>query len=441
METTILYFFIYVIEAFILWWYCSNLFSAKYSKKYILLGISIGYLFLFLISLAKFAWLNTIIFTVINFTILLTLYHLKWNLCLFYSMVITCIMGLSEIVIAGLLSRFNGTILYTNTNFTIVITLTVLSKLLYFIGLRITMALVPGNVDNKGYTNKVTILLNIIPFISFYIVITLFSVLLNSDISNNFRNMLSSCAVLLLFMNFMIFYIYNDTQQKNKEFTELQIQLQKEYDMTEYYKTLFTQNENQQILIHDIRHHLSAIAQLNEQNDQNKIAHYLETLLNSTELQNSARFCDNDLLNSILCHYMKICQNSHITLKVDIRKKLLKNLEYSDLTALFCNLLTNAIEACSDIPDSYIDLSVTAKENTGITIINIINTCRIRPNFNRNGRPISIKKNKLKHGFGLKSVERVVDKYNGNIKMYFDEEKMAFHTVIFVKNNCNNINS
>lgn len=78
--------------------------------------------------------------------------------------------------------------------------------------------------------------------------------------------------------------------------------------------------------------------------------------------------------------------------RVDVRKKLLQNLDYSELTSLFCNLSDNAVEACSNIPDSYIELNITDKENTDITVINIINTCRICPKFNNNGMPVSSKK-------------------------------------------------
>ena len=245
--------------------------------------------------------------------------------------------------------------------------------------------------------------------------------------------MLSFCALLLLLMNILIFNIYHYTYQKNKEFTDLQIQLQKEYDMSEYYKTLFDQNENQQILIHDIRNHLTSIARLNEQNEPEKIARYLQTLLDSEDLQNLAHLSDNDLLNSILCHYMKICQRQRIALKADVRKKLLRQFDYSDLTALFCNLLDNAVEACQNIPDSYIDLSITNKNNTDITVISMINTCRFRPCFDKNGHPVSTKNNKSKHGFGLKSIERIVNKYQGSMQMYYDNDRLAFHTIIIVQ--------
>lgn len=416
-----------------IWWYSSNLFHSKYSKRTEFIFLFSGYSCLFLISFLDSFWINMIFFTLANFIILILLYHVKWNVCLFHSTITTCIMSFSEIAIAGLFSQYNKVILIINPNITFMIILTVLSKLLYFIGLRIIITFVHGAVDEYGYINRATILLNLIPFVSFYIIITLTTVLLSTPLSIRFRHMLSSCAVLLLLINILVFYIYHYTLQKNKAFTELQIQLQKEYDMAEYYKTLFHQNENQQILIHDIRKHLMAISQLNDQNQKDKISRYLDTLLHSSELQNSVHVSDNELLNSILCHYMQICQQKHITFKVDVRKQLLQNLDYSDLTSLFCNLLDNAIESCSDLPDSYIELSITDKENIDFTVINMINTCRICPKFNKNGMPVSIKINKVKHGLGLKSVERIINKYNGNIKMYFDHDKMVFHTIIVLK--------
>ena len=246
--------------------------------------------------------------------------------------------------------------------------------------------------------------------------------------------MLSSCAILLIFINILTFYIYHYTLEKNNELTKLQLQYQKEYDMVEYYKTLFTQNENQQLLIHDIRKHLMSISRLNEQNDKQKIQIYLNNLLNSSELQNSVHISDNEMLNAIICHYLQICSNKHIEIKTDIRKQSLMFFEYSDLTTLLCNLLENSIEACTDIPDSFIELSITPKDNTSLTIINIVNTCRIKPKVDKNDKPITTKRNNSHHGLGLKSIERVVNKYKGNIKMYFDEDKLTFHTIIVVKN-------
>lgn len=437
MSKTILYIFVYLIEALILWWYSSHRFYSKYSKKNEFILIFIGYICLFILSFTNSFGINSIAFTLINFIIFKTLYDTTWLTALFHSFITTCMMSFSELIIIGLFNQFNADVLYIQSDIRSLIILTALSKTLYFISINIIARVLPGSKDEHEPTNISAILINIIPFISIYITVVLTSVLLNSSISTHFRNMLSACAVLLILINILVFYIYNYIQQKNKEYTLLHMQFQKEYDMAEYYKVLFNQNESQQILIHNIRKHLMTISQLNEQNDHDKISHYLSALLNSSDLQNSVHVSDNELLNSILCHYIKICHQMHITFKVDVRKKLLQNLDYTELTALFCNLLDNSVEACSDIPDSYIELSITDKENTDITVINIINNCRNCPKFNQNGLPVSSKKNKIKHGFGLKSVERIVNKYNGIIKMYFDDEKMAFHTILILR--CNKV--
>lgn len=433
MKTTILYLLIYIIESLILWWYTSNLFNSKYSKIRNFITLFIGYGFLFLLSFIKSFWTNTIFFTLINFVIILLSYNIKWNVCLFHSIIITSIMSLSEMTIIGLFSQFTNTAISIHPNIKIMITVTLLSKILYFLILRIIAILLNTPTYENGYTSKATALLNVIPIFSIYIYLTLTTVLLCVPISKHFRHMLSSCSAFLLIICILTFYIYNYTQQKAKEFMDLQLQLQKEYDLAEYYKTLFKQDENQKILIHDIRKHLISIAKLNEQYEHDKISEYLDTILNSPDLQTSVHISDNELLNSLLCHYIQSCKDNNIIFKVDVRKKLLCHLDYSDLTALFCNLLDNAMDACINIQNSYIDLSVTSKENTNITIINVVNSCTVSPTFNKSGMPVSNKKNLLKHGFGLKSVERIVNKYNGNIKMYFNNDKNTFHTIIAIE--------
>lgn len=432
MSKTILYIFVYLIEALILWWYSSHRFYSKHSKRSEFIFIFIGYICLFMLSLMNSFGINSIAFTLINFIIFKTLYDTTWLTTLFHSFITTCMMSFSELIIIGLFTQFNADVLYIQSDILALIILIALSKTLYFISVNIIARVLPGSKDEHEPTNISAILINIIPFISIYITVVLTSVLLNASISTHFRNMLSACSILLILINILVFYIYNYIQQKNKEYTLLQIQFQKEYDMAEYYKTLFDKNDDQQILIHDIRNHLLSIARLNDNEEREELNRYLNTLLNSSELQNSAHVSDNELLNSILCHYINICQQKHIAFKIDVRKGLLQNLDYTDLTALFCNLLDNAVEACSGTSNSYIELSIINKDNTNITIISIINSCTFIPKFNKNEIPVSQKKNKSKHGLGLKSVNRIINKHGGNIKMYYDNDKMEFHTIIVI---------
>lgn len=77
MKTTLLYLFIYIIEALILWSYSSNLFHSRYSKKIEFIGLFTGYGFLFLLAFIKVVWINLLFFLLINFIFFIIFYKLN----------------------------------------------------------------------------------------------------------------------------------------------------------------------------------------------------------------------------------------------------------------------------------------------------------------------------------------------------------------------------
>ena len=106
MEHIILLFFSFFTEAVILWQYASSLFTSSYSNKIKLALLSAFYAILFLISLLGQIGLNIISFFVINTIFLYMLFKLKLLLALFHSAILTAIMGISELAVFGIMSRF-----------------------------------------------------------------------------------------------------------------------------------------------------------------------------------------------------------------------------------------------------------------------------------------------------------------------------------------------
>ena len=64
------------------------------------------YTILFLLSLLKQTGLNVVSFFVFNTVFLYVLFKLKLLLALFHSAIVTAIMGISEIAVLGIISRF-----------------------------------------------------------------------------------------------------------------------------------------------------------------------------------------------------------------------------------------------------------------------------------------------------------------------------------------------
>ncbi|MFZ1779189.1 GHKL domain-containing protein [Agathobacter rectalis] len=53
--------------------------------------------------------------------------------------------------------------------------------------------------------------------------------------------------------------------------------------------------------------------------------------------------------------------------------------------------------------------------------------------YDQDGLPVSHKANKGRHGFGIKSIKKVVKQYHGNLQMYYDNDSGTFHTIITLK--------
>lgn len=213
----------------------------------------------------------------------------------------------------------------------------------------------------------------------------------------------------------------------------MQLLLQKESDTAAYYEMLLSQHENQHILIHDMKNHLQSIEILNSAREHEKIDAYIHSLLQSSDLAESARICDHHMLNVILSRYQCQCCEKNISFHTDIRSDVLSQLPDADLTAIFCNILDNALEAASKTSNALIELNVYRKEHTPFAVITMINSCRTDPFAAHAHQLVSTKKNPVQHGFGLKSVRRIVERYNGSMNVYYDKKELLFHTIILIK--------
>lgn len=433
MDIIICYIIIYTVEAIILWHYSENIFNSKSSKLIAWSSLLFLYAALFFIHSLESIAINISAFLIVNFIFIIINYQASWIAALFHATLTTSAMSISEAVIAGSLSKLLYNIDHENAYLLQFVILALLSKILYFSFMHVILNVSKHAKEKVTTTNVTTYPLTIIPIITTWISAILLYFCITTDTTSFMTRMVSISALLMFVINFLVYGIYRYNQRKEAEYAELQLQLQKESDASEYYRMLLQENENRSILIHDIKKHLHSISSLNEQGETEKITFYINTLLNSTSLKSSVRVCDHDLLNAILCRYQRSCDEKAVSFRIDIRSKSVHFIKDNDVTSLFCNLLDNALAAAVIMPEGYIDLMVSRRQNTNFTVITLINSCRYNP-FDEYGRLITRKPNRERHGFGMKSIQRIVNKYNGEMTYYFDDESKTFHTILLLRN-------
>lgn len=433
MTTVICYFFSFFVEAIILWQYTSTLFVPKRQLKTRLFLLCTLYLILFAVSLYDFKWLNASLYLLASFIFLITMYRLKWYSALFHSAVLTAVMSMCELTVYSIIGRFAPHFFTKTTYSDNIILFAAFSKMIFFTVIYILIHLLQERQDISQRQDKYALLLVFIPLTSIFVMLIFVAVGDAYTLSPSLAFMITLGAVFLLFTNLLVFGINQYNQKKNMEFTEMQLLLQKEANSAEYYAMLLAQNENQSILIHDMKKHLQSIAILNDKKENDKITAYIGQLMLSSDLKESARLCDHELLNAILCRYKRGCDNSRISFHADIRHETIDFIADNDLTSLFCNLLDNAYEAACGIPEAFIEINTNRKASAPFIVLSVINSSRNNPFKGTQGSLTTTKPDRRRHGFGLKSIQKTVSKYHGDIQMYYNDSTLTFHTIITLK--------
>ena len=81
---------------------------------------------------------------------------------------------------------------------------------------------------------------------------------------------------------------------------------------------------------------------------------------------------------------------------------------------MFGNLLDNSIEACEKIKKGKRWIKVQVEKQNRLLFLDISNSIEEKI-LVRGGKLITNKKDKTNHGYGLKGIERIVNKYEGEM--------------------------
>ncbi len=217
----------------------------------------------------------------------------------------------------------------------------------------------------------------------------------------------------------------NELTLKN-ESNEINQLFQKQY---EQYKLAIDNSEALRKEMHDMKHYVMA---LKNEDDPARRSEVLEDMEQAIAVQESFMNTGNKVLDVILTTKSLQCQKKNITLNAMVDGDLLSDIHVKDICSLFGNILDNAIEATQQVEEvekRLITLSVRKRnqfiivecENcTDVSTVNLRNSKK-RRRFRKNNLPKTTKGDNVKHGFGLKSISQVAEKYGGALHVSYED--------------------
>lgn len=253
-------------------------------------------------------------------------------------------------------------------------------------------------------------ILILIPVIS----IAILFVLLMNNIDNQKILVLVSAGI--LFINMLIFYLYNALMDIYIKLEENALFERKLESYANQLDVLMQSEEKISALRHDMKHHLNELIIMAKRNEEKngEIIDYIQNMQMFMENKNEYSSCGNKEVDSILNYMLNKAQEvlKEVEYQISIPKEV--DIRLFDLNVILGNLLENAIQAAGSSKDK--KLSVLVKFEKGMLFINVRNTFGDKI-IKMGNDYLTTKKEAEKHGIGLKNVKRVVNSYHGNIEI------------------------
>lgn len=160
---------------------------------------------------------------------------------------------------------------------------------------------------------------------------------------------------------------------------------------------------------HDLKHQIRALRTA----DKEELDKYIGEIEDSVEIYEAIVKTGNDVFDTILTEKSLYCRNRQIQVSCVADGSQMGFIDTIDLYAILGNALDNAIEAVEKFKEKekrQIDVLIYKQQN--FLIMNIINPMPENLIYEE-GLPVTTKKDKLSHGFGLRSMKQILKKYDG----------------------------
>lgn len=187
-------------------------------------------------------------------------------------------------------------------------------------------------------------------------------------------------------------------------------------------------NQEQALIYrHDMRHHLALIGGYLADGDIQKAREYVRLAQADIDYITPNRYCENNTVNLILSFFAAKAEDVGVDMMVEADLPPFLPIPDTELCALLSNGLENAITAAAQVEDEqFRKVRVSCQTHRGNLLIYIENSFTGEVVM-EDGLPQSWRKG---HGFGVKSMSMIAEKYNGYCSFEARDEIFVLRMVL-----------
>lgn len=404
--------------------FLSNMLTKKLQEYNYIYKISAVFmaLIIFLVSKTSIDFLNTmLIFTIVYSIFALILYKGNIVAKLLLTLLFYVILGLIDIitgnVLAIILNINLGDVLLTEKWFRIL--LFSISKLILFVTLK-SISYFKGKFKISIPKKYWYMIIGMFPA-SIIILFIIADIGIKTAYANGKEEYFIIASVGMLAINIFIYYITIELSLYYEKDKTYAIISSKNEILEKYYREQEESHNEIRKLRHDFNNHIICISSLATNNNLQGINTYLENINSYMSNYDMHIKSGNDIVDAVLNNKILVAKKNKIDIKINAYVPKEIKISHMDLCAIFSNLLDNAIEACLKIgkhSSGKVDIKINPiKQYLSITISNTTINNPIKKSFNFE----TTKNDNKNHGFGMKIIRDIVEKYDGHINYEYKD--------------------
>lgn len=177
---------------------------------------------------------------------------------------------------------------------------------------------------------------------------------------------------------------------------------------------------------HDLKHQLKAFSSMSESEER---MDYVKEVQQAVSIYDAIFHTGSEELDYVLREKSLMFNEYHIAFSCMANGSLLYFMTSADIYALMGNALDNALECEIQEKENERSVSLHINQHHDMILIHLENRCSVRPRFEAD-LPLTNKTDQNQHGFGVRSMRYIAEKYNGSIQMTVRDEKFLLDILL-----------
>ncbi|WP_160560083.1 sensor histidine kinase [Parablautia muri] len=237
-------------------------------------------------------------------------------------------------------------------------------------------------------------------------------------------------CISILIINLSIFYLYHMMAENYRNLRENDIYRQQTYAYANQLDVIMESQGRLRALRHDMKNHILALQMLLQKREWEEAGRYLSSMQNFMVNPSEYISTGNESVDSLLNYKLQRANEilDTVEAKISIPEKLM--LHSFDLNVVLGNLLDNAIEAAGKTEEKKLKIAINLEK--GILFIHIRNSC-LGIADGKVGRLETTKEDAPNHGIGLGNVQRIIEKYHGDMELICENGSMETDIIMYIK--------